>query len=166
MLAIALCGAAACDQLGLGPHGASSATAPPPSVTVPDLRPYAGRTYGALMNDPAMEQFSFAALGLSDQEADRVETAMATVAPASIAAGGGAEAIVFTGCAIGGCAEGRAVVAFDLSTGAAFVGVRDDQGTQVLAPNPRIEALLRLTSPTRDWLNPSPYAAPRSAAGP
>jgi hypothetical protein len=33
--------------------------------------------------------------------------------------------------------------------------VRDQQGTEVLAPNDRVEALLRLNSPTRAWDKPA-----------
>jgi hypothetical protein len=65
--------------------------------------------------------------------------------------GGGAEALVFRGCAEEGCDAGAAVVAIDVRTGVAFVGVRDVGGADELAPNDRVEALLRLNSPTRAW---------------
>ena len=52
-------------------------------------------------------------------------------------------------------------MAIDAATGGAFVGVRDTAGKHVLAPNERLEALLRLNAPTRDWADAGP---PQQAA--
>jgi hypothetical protein len=149
-----------CDQISLGPRAADSA---PPVVAPPapriDLRPFAGATYP----DFAARAEAPAPLDLSATDEARLTAAMAAPQPSWIARGGGAEALLFTGCAAEGCAAGRAVVAFDLATGAAFVGVRDAAGATELAPNPRLEALLRLSSPDRDWDDPRP---PEPAAAP
>ena len=69
--------------------------------------------------------------------------------------GGGAEALVFTGCAEAGCDQGFSVIAIDTTTGLVFAAVRDGDGAEVLAPNDRLEALLRLNSPTRAWDDPT-----------
>jgi hypothetical protein len=82
--------------------------------------------------------------------------AMAEPAPAWIVAGGGVEAIVFSGCDAAGCAHGRAVVAIDLATGAPFVAVRDQEGIAKLTAEDGVEALLRLSSPTRNWYDARP----------
>jgi hypothetical protein len=79
---------------------------------------------------------------------------MAEPAAGRLVRGGGAEALVFRGCAAAGCEEGAAVVAIDAATGAVFAAVRDAAGAEVLTPNDRIEALLRLNSPTRRWDDP------------
>lgn len=76
---------------------------------------------------------------------------MATGADGKLLMGGGAEALVFRGCAETGCGDGEAVVAVDIGTGGAFVGVEDAGGAVIMAPNERVEALLRLNSPTRHW---------------
>jgi hypothetical protein len=76
---------------------------------------------------------------------------MALGQPAVLVQGGGAEALVFRGCAQEGCEAGAAVVAIDIDTGGAFVGVRDVGGADELAPNDRVEALLRLNSSSRRW---------------
>jgi hypothetical protein len=47
-------------------------------------------------------------------------------------------------------------VAVDTSTGSVFAAVRDVGGADVLAANDRIEALLRLNSPSRRWDDPAP----------
>ncbi|MGD9813918.1 MAG: hypothetical protein AB7Q23_07610 [Hyphomonadaceae bacterium] len=157
--------AAGCDRIGLGPHRAASAPNEAPEArAAPDLRPYAGATLAEFLAAPGMDSYAPAALGLSEAEAARLAAAMAAPAPAMLTSGGGAEAIVFSGCAAGGCAEGRGVVAIDLETGAAFVAVRDAAGEAAFRPNPRVEALLRLTSPTQRWDDPAP--APIVAAGP
>lgn len=149
VLAAALAwGLSGCDQVRMGPAPAASAPAepaPPP----PDVRPFAGRTYFALAGE--VSEYSPAGLSMSHADQARFDTAMAVAAPAWIMAGGGAEALVMTGCAEAGCNEGRAVVAIDVATGAAFVGVRDGEGRTEFTPNPRLEALLRLSSPTRTW---------------
>jgi hypothetical protein len=103
-----------------------------------------------------MERYGAAALGLTAAEQERFARAMAAPAPAWIASGGGAQALVFTGCAEAGCGAGRAVLAIDTATGAAFMGVRDEGGAVELVVNDRVEALLRLASPTRNWHDPAP----------
>ena len=87
---------------------------------------------------------------------------MQGAASSAVLSGGGAEALVFQGCAETGCADGLAIVAIDVATGTAFVGVKDAEGAEILTPNDRIEALLRLNSPTRSWHNPEP--TPEAAA--
>jgi hypothetical protein len=76
---------------------------------------------------------------------------MAAPNPAQLVEGGGAEVLVFRGCAETGCEAGLAVVGIDVATGGVFAGVRDAGGAEVLAPNERVEALLRLHAPTRRW---------------
>jgi len=76
---------------------------------------------------------------------------MAAGRPSEVIQGGGAEALVFRGCAEEGCGSGEAVVAADMATGAAFVAIRDAGGTDELVPNEKVAALLRLNSPTRTW---------------
>jgi hypothetical protein len=151
----------------VGCDGAPAPTFGPPAAqaaAAPDLRPLQGTRYSELSARPGMENYALAALGLSEAEQARVERAMAVSGPAQIASGGGAEALVFAGCAAAGCAEGRAVLAIDLATGSAFVGVRDGAGMDELAPNDRVEALLRLSSPTRRWDDPAAPEAPAPEA--
>ncbi len=146
-----------CDQLGLGPPKAASApAAPAPMSAPPDVRPHAGLTYQEFISQPEMERYAAEAMGLREAEAYRLSQAMASPQPAWLASGGGAEALVLTGCAAEGCGAGRAVVAIDVATGAPFVGVRDSDGEVEYAPNARVEALLRLLSPTRSWHDPAP----------
>jgi len=102
-------------------------------------------------------------LDLNEADSARLLQSMATGGIGEVLAGGGAEALVFRGCAAQGCEQGSAIVAVDVSSGAAFVGVKDAAGTHVLTPNDRVEALLRLNSPTRSWYNP---AAPAEAVTP
>jgi hypothetical protein len=163
-VAVAL-GCAGCDQLGLGPPKAASApVAAETAAEVPDLRPNIGRTYLDFVAQVGMERYEPAALGLSEVEQARFAVAMETARPGFVAAGGGAEALVFAGCAASGCADAAAVVAIDLTTGAPFLGVRDSAGADEFAPNERVAALLRLSSPTRSWDNPAPVetAAPEA----
>lgn len=148
---VAVAGAVGCDRLGLGPRQADSAPSAPAAASVPDFRPHAERTYADFAAAPGFESYGLSALGLSEAEQARFARNMADAAPGRLVAGGGAEALVFSGCAAGGCAEGMSVLAIDLATGAAFVGVRDADGADELAPNHRVEALLRLMSASRRW---------------
>ncbi len=81
---------------------------------------------------------------------------MAAPVAGQLVDGGGAEALVFRGCAETSCDDGIALVAIDTTTGAAFAAVRDAGGEEILASNDRVEALLRLNSPTRRWDDPAP----------
>jgi len=151
ILAAAL-GVAACGQL------APERTAPAPAPAVaseeaPDLRPHAGETYAAFVA-AAGARYTPDSMGIPAADRARLWRGMATATPAQLLTGGGAEALVFKGCSDQGCEEGSAIVAIDVATGAAFAGVRDVGGADVLAPNERLEALLRLNSPTRSWENP------------
>ncbi|MBL8547161.1 MAG: hypothetical protein JNL81_11905 [Hyphomonadaceae bacterium] len=150
---------AGCDQLsriGLGPPPAVSA--PPVEPAAPlamDIRPHAGELYSDFAGG-AGARYSPDELGLNAADRARLWRAMANAAPSQIEGGGGAEALVFRGCVEAGCTEGAAVVAIDVSTGAAFAAVRDAGGAEVLTPNDRVEALLRLNSPSRAWDDPTP----------
>jgi hypothetical protein len=162
-LTAAALGAAGCGQLGVGPHPADSAptaVAAEPTA-LPDFRAQAGKTYAQFVQQPGMERYALDAFGLSEAERARFAHAMASEAPGLLASGGGAEALVFSGCAPSGCLEGLSVVAIDVATGETFVGVSDAGGAVELAPNDRLEALLRLTSPSQTWDDPvRPRAAP------
>jgi hypothetical protein len=129
---------------------------------LPDLRPHSGELYVDFLAQPGMDRFGLEALGLSDAERSRVQAALPPTTEARLVSGGGAEALVFAGCAQPGCGDGVAVLAIDMATGAAFVGVRDAEGADMLVPNPRVEALLRLNSPSRRW-DDAAVAAPRAA---
>jgi hypothetical protein len=153
-LALGLLMVAACDRLGVGPEKAASQPPTPLAGEArPDLRPYAGATYPDFVADEGA-RYAPDALGLAAMDRTRLWRAMAAPAPGEVLSGGGAEALVFRGCSEQGCDDGVSIVAIDISTGAAFAGVRDVGGADVLAPNERLEALLRLNSPTRAWDNP------------
>ncbi|MGQ0532179.1 MAG: hypothetical protein ACT4OF_05735 [Caulobacteraceae bacterium] len=149
--------AAGCDQLGLGPREASPAPVaePPHSVAIADLRPHVGDTYSAFTAG-AGARYSPEEIGLNAVDRARLWRAMAMPVAGRLIEGGGAEALVFRGCAETSCEDGKAVVAIDTGTGAVFVAVRDAGGAEVLTPNDRVEALLRLNSPTRRWDDPMP----------
>jgi hypothetical protein len=134
--------------------GPGSAEAAPVSQPVGDLASYNGRSYADFVAAHP-DRFNGEALGVTDTDGGRLEHAMAT-SSGVLLGGGGAEALVFRGCAAGGCGEGVAVIAIDAGTGAAFVGIKDGSGKDVLAPNERLEALLRLSTPTRDWADAGP----------
>jgi len=148
--------AAGCDQL----RGGQSAPAPPAAEAAPapepigDLAEFGGRSFIEFVA-AHRERFDADALGLSDSDLVRLQGAM-EISTGAVQRGGGAEALVFRGCAASGCGDAVAVVAIDGATGGAFVGVRDNAGEVVLAPNERLEALLRLNAPTRDWVDAGP----------
>lgn len=148
--------AGGCDQLGLAPRRAAPPTpvAAPAPVALPDLRAQTGKTYAEFVAQPGMERYSLTALGLSHDEQVRFTYAMANPAVGTLASGGGSEALVFSGCAPSGCLEGLSVVAINVTTGEAFVGVSDVRGAATLASNDRLEVLLRLTSPSQTWDDP------------
>jgi hypothetical protein len=124
-------------------------------IAVGDLRPHAGETYPAFAN-AAGAAYSPDALGFNAADRARLWRAMAVAGPGQVLLGGGAEALVFRGCAETSCQDGAAVVAIDLATGLAFVAVHDAAGAEVFTPNERVEALLRLNSPSRRWDDPAP----------
>jgi hypothetical protein len=146
---------AGCDQLGLGPHQAESDPAAEAPRAIADLRPQAGVTYPVFVAAEGA-RYGPEQLGLNAVDRARLWRAMAAPSGAQLVSGGGAEALVFRGCAETGCNDGAAVVAIDTGTGLAFAAVRDAGGADVLAPNERVEALLRLNSPTRRWDDPAP----------
>ncbi len=143
--------AAACDRSSQSqPAPAQRSEMAQASAQVRDLEAYAGRSYAEFV--AAHEQrFGPQALGLSQTDAARLARAIEGSSGAMLE-GGGAHALVFRGCAASGCADGVAVVAVD-AQGTAFVGVRDAAGRHVLSPNDRLEALLRLKAPGRDWID-------------
>jgi hypothetical protein len=150
----------ACDQLsqlGIGPPPAASAPATnaPASQAIADLRPHAGQTY-AEFTAAEGARYSPEQIGLNGGDSARLLNSMVNPAVGRLEQGGGAEALVFRGCAQTSCEDGRAVVAIDTATGAVFAAVRDISGAEVLTPNDRVEALLRLNSPTRAWDDPAP----------
>jgi len=162
-----LLGVGGCDQLGLGPRQAEPVPpAAAPAPVLPNFAVVAGTPYAALGDWADMAAYTPEGLGLSEEDAARLRASMAQSVPAWMASGGGAEALVFTGCGASGCGEGRAVVAVDIATGSAFVGVRDSAGALELVPNPRVEALLRLSSPTRAWDDAQPRATAANEAAP
>jgi hypothetical protein len=168
-LRTALCAAvlaAGCDQLGLGPPRATSAPAEPPPapVAIADLRPSVGEIFPAFASGVGA-RYSPEQLELAAADRARFWRAMANPAASDLVQGGGAEALVFRGCAETGCLEGYAVVAIDTATGAAFIGVRDAGGSEALVANERMEALLRLNSPGRAWDDP-PAAGAATASAP
>lgn len=155
--ALALGGCDQLSQMALGPRPAVSAPAdePPPQQAIADLRPHAGDIYSDFVAAEGA-RYSPEQIGLNAGDRARLWRAMATPVAGRLENGGGAEALVFRGCAETGCDEGLAVVAIDTATGAVFAAVRDAGGALVLTPNDRVEALLRLNSPTRAWDDPAP----------
>lgn len=149
----------ACDQLsqlGIGPPPAASApvvTSEPQAIA--DLRPHTGQTYAEFIAAEGA-RYSADQIGLDGRDSARLVSSMAIADAGRLEQGGGAEALVFRGCAQTSCGDGRAVVAIDTASGAVFAAVRDAAGAEVLAPNDRVEALLRLNSPTRAWDDPAP----------
>ncbi len=151
---------AGCDQLSqltLAPQPAISSpvTEQTPTEARADIRPHAGDLYSDF-SAGAGARYSPEQIGLNATDRARLWRAMANPSVGQFENGGGAEALVFRGCAAGGCEDGASVVAIDVSTGAVFVAVRDAGGAEVMAPNDRVEALLRLNSPTRAWDDPTP----------
>ena len=164
-LALALAAlAAGCSRAVVTPP-LGPAQAEATALAVPDFRPHIGQTYSAFVAAPEMTRYSPDELGLSAADQARIGRAMASPMPGSVAEGGGAQALVFGGCAASGCADGTALMAIDLATGGAFVGVRDSAGTEILVPNDRIEALLRINAPSRRWDDPAGWHEASSQAG-
>jgi hypothetical protein len=164
----AVAAASGCDRLSSREpeEAAPTVQAAPAPAPVPDLQAFSGRGFGDFVTAHEA-RFSSDALGIAAADAARLQRAM-FVSAGALQQGGGAEALVFRGCAASGCSDAVAVVAIDGATGAAFVGVRDRAGKDVLAPNDRLEALLRLNASTRDWADagPTPEMPSAEAARP
>ncbi len=156
---------AGCNRRGLE-QAAPAPAAAEASTAAPDVRPFVGRSYAEMIASPGLERYAPANLGLSAEEQARFDRVTASPAVGVAASGGGLEAVVFSGCAAGGCLDGLGVVAIDPATGEVFVGVSDMSGAAVLVPNERLEALLRLTSPSRTWDDPVRPSAQNHAATP
>jgi hypothetical protein len=148
--ALALAG---CEAPGPASNGQGSAPLELPQG--PDVRPYVGLTLADFIATPDMAQFALEAQGLSAADQARFMAAHAQPSPAVWMAGGGAEALVFYGCAAAGCGAGASVMAVDHATGETFLGVRDGAGAVVVVPNLRLEALLRLGSASGAWDDPN-----------
>ncbi|ANP44592.1 hypothetical protein ATE48_00950 [Candidatus Viadribacter manganicus] len=131
-----------------------------------DLQPHAGDLYSDFAAQEGA-RYSPEQLALNAADRARLWRAMASSTPGRLEGGGGAQALVFRGCAESGCDEARSVIAIDTRTGLAFAAVKDAAGSVVLVANDRVEALLRLNSPTRDWADPAPtQTASADAANP
>lgn len=141
----------ACGQLA--PERAAPGPPPAAAATVRDLRAHAGESYADFVAATGPD-YSPDALGIPAADRVRLWRGMAASSPGALLTGGGAEALVFKGCSDQGCTDAASIVAIDVTTGTVFAGVRDVGGADVLAPNERVEALLRLNSPTRAWDNP------------
>jgi hypothetical protein len=153
---------AACGQPAprLEPAPAVAAADPDPA-----LRAHAGDNYAHFVT-AAGARYAPEAMGLSALDRTRLWRAMAAQQAAEIVTGGGAEALVFRGCAAEGCEYGFAVVAVDTATGGVFVGVRDVGGADVLARDERVLALLEATAATHSWDEPGPALAGATTATP
>ena len=123
----------------------------------PALRAHVGASYSDFIVAPGMGRYGLAELPLSEAGRARLSHAMGVNAPSWTAEGGGAEALVFVGCAVDACAEAAGIVAIDLANGAVFAAVRDGQGRDVLLGNERLEALIEATSPADRWSDPSAW---------
>lgn len=161
-------GVAVLVAAGCGPAPAPPATESPPPAQlgrpVEDLRDFDGRSFADFVARHE-DRFAPEALGLSASDRARLWRVMAT-SSGVLLEGGGAEALVFRGCADMGCGQGRGIVAIDARNGAVFIGVQDVGGSETLAPNDRIEALLRLNAPTRDWADAGLPEQPASVSPP
>jgi hypothetical protein len=115
-----------------------------------DLSGHRGQSFEAFSKSPGMERFALSRLDLSADERTRVERDLAAAQPSRLVVGGGAQALVFVGCARAGCEAGETVLAFG-SQGETFVGVREQGAPQAFIPNDRMEALLGLASPSTHW---------------
>ncbi|MFT3726669.1 MAG: hypothetical protein QM759_02460 [Terricaulis sp.] len=148
----AVAAAVSCSQ---PPATAPQAPASDPATLMEtvDIASHSGQSFEAFTKSAGMERFGLEKLDLSPDERARVIQNMAISQPSRLISGGGAEALVFLGCARGGCADGLAVLAFG-NHGETFVGVHDAAGTEQFIPDDRMEALLRLNSAARRWDDP------------
>ncbi|MBI1188548.1 MAG: hypothetical protein GC206_14650 [Alphaproteobacteria bacterium] len=150
----------ACGERSQGPAAAPQpvAAVAPESETAAALRAARGKYYFDFVKDAGMERYAAENLGLDAQAAARFSQNMDIQGVGAIAAANGVEALVFTGCAEASCGGGAgplSVIAIDVQSGDAFVGVKDAEGEAVLKPLPRIQMLLTETSPTNSWSNPT-----------
>jgi hypothetical protein len=130
-----------------------------------DVASHVGQSFEAFVASPGMDRFSLDKLDLAAGEKSRLTQAMAVSKPSRLIRGGGAAALVFTGCAQAGCDAGAAVIAIG-GEGETFVGVRDAAGASEFIPDDRMEALLRLNSPTRRWDDPEAAEPPTTPQTP
>jgi hypothetical protein len=158
--------AASCDRLAGAPEKATPSPSAAEAATFDSaaIRAEAGKTYSSFVAEPAGGSYAPEALGIAASDRARLWRGMATPAGGEIFIGGGVEALVFRGCAETGCPDGASIVAIDTGNGAVFAAVRDVGGSDVLAPNDRVEALLRFNSPTQSWEDAAPR--PPEAATP
>jgi len=156
MLRIGIGLAAAAFGAGCGSPPSEPAAQPPPAArALVGIAELEGRRYAGASGASAMAAYGLDALRVPPTDQARFLEAMGEGQPARLMEGGGAEALVFYGCLGERCRDAAAVLAIDTGTGAAFVGVRDAAGADELAPNDRLEALLRLNSPSRRWDDPA-----------
>lgn len=148
-LALAACGQQPAQQAA-APEVAEPTVATPAAL----LRNHIGSAYPAFVQQPGMGRYAPQNLGLG-AETERFAGAMQAPAASRAIADSGVEALVFTGCAAADCAA-SGVLAIDLATGDAFVGVKDAAGEAILKPNARLQMLLTATSPSRAWSDPRP----------
>ena len=158
-----LVAATACDR---GPNSNTVAPeADTPVAEAVDLASHAGQNFDAFVGSPGMDRFSLEKLDLAPNERTRLAHAMTVLHPSRLISGGGAQALVFTGCGQTGCDASVAVMAIG-SRGETFVGVRDAEGASEFIPDDRMEALLRLNSPARNWDDPGLTQPPSDAPPP
>ncbi|MGE0828762.1 MAG: hypothetical protein AB7O04_05345 [Hyphomonadaceae bacterium] len=126
-----------------------------PGATAAALRAQAGQYYADFIKAEGMSRYAVENLGLNPEAAARFASSMDVTAPSIVAEHDGLEALVFFGCAAHNCGGLTAsVLAIDLATGDAFVGVKDEAGESILKSNARLQMLLTQTSPTRTWTDP------------
>src|SRR5262245_44530657 len=108
---LALAALGACDQLarlGIGPRPAASAPADEPAPApqaIADLRPHAGDLFSDFVAAEGA-RYSPEQIGLNAADRARLWRAMATPTAGRLEQGGGAEALVFRGCAETSCEDG------------------------------------------------------------
>jgi hypothetical protein len=162
LAAVTAMAAASCDRLAQPAGEATPAPAAAPAAPFDSamVRAQTGKTYSTFVGEAPGVGYAPEALGIVASDRARLWRGMATPTGGILFTGGGAEALVFRGCAETSCADGASIVAIDTANGGVFAAVRDVGGADVLAPNDRIEALLRLNSPTQSWEDAIPSAAP------
>jgi hypothetical protein len=150
-LALSGCGRRDADKEATPASVAAPAPASPAEAA---LRAQAGKHYQDFAAAPGMGLYGVENLGLDTAEAARFSQNMEVTTPGSIVTSNGVTALVFTGCRQHNCGATASVLAIDVATGDAFVGVKDDAGEAVLKSNARLQMLLTSTSPSRAWSRP------------